>query len=350
VTELMQTPARMVEGGRLAAYGRYTTPFRENNLLDLDIFGRGGKSPRWMRALRLKNWQHYGIIHPDYYLGFVVLNAGYMSTSFCFVCDRTTRRVFEHQRKGAGGAAKVAAQTWQGETNFKARGYSIDIHNRLAAGRHEIAIRIEAKGALPSVTADLVMLEDLSKMQPLTLLSPITDHRPLYTHKAPAAVEGEIRVGGRSFTLDPARDVGLLDEHHTFFSFNTNWRWATFGGRDSQGRLIALNLNDGLVSDEEKHNENCLWVDGKLSGLGAAKFDFDPADVLAPWRIRTTDGKVDLEFSPEGERKEKVNLGLIMSDFHQPFGRFRGNVIGEDGAAHKVEDYFGVAEYHRARF
>jgi hypothetical protein len=46
----------------------------------------------------------------------------------------------------------------------------------------------------------------------------------------------------------------------------------------------------------------------------------------------------------------KVNLGVVMSDFHQPFGPFSGEMPGPGGSKVEVKDMFGLCEWHLARF
>jgi len=90
-------------------------------------------------------------------------------------------------------------------------------------------------------------------------------------------------------------------------------------------------------------------VDGKLSFVGLPEFRFNKDDVLKPWHIETEGGLCILDFEPVGERWGKVNALLIMSDFHQPYGTFRGTAIDSDGVTRDI-DYFGVTEHHLARY
>jgi hypothetical protein len=108
---------------------------------------------------------------------------------------------------------------------------------------------------------------------------------------------------------------------------------------------LGFNLQSGFNGD----GENVLWLDGRLIRLAAASFDFDPADPLAPWRIRTADGLVDLAFRPEGARREDTNLGLARSRYVQPVGTFSGIVRRSlNSPGQTVHDLLGVTEDHFA--
>ncbi len=344
--ELIETPSRFAENNRVVSYGKFAQPFRELNILDVDFRDKRGKTPRWMRDLRLKEWQHFGIIHPEYYLGFVAFDSKYMSTSFCYIFDRRQKKVFEHHKETGPWAMTVSRELWDGWTYFKQPGYNIEMHSWLEKGRHDLTVRIKAKRGLPALEADLSVLEDVNLYQPLVSVSPIAANRPLYTHKAACPVEGVVRFGDITYQLDPQRDISLMDVQKTFYPYRSWWKWATFAGRDAQGRIIALNICDNLIEDDDIYNENCLWVDGKLTPLTAAEFSFEEGNALAPWHMHTTDSKVDVELRPEGERADKINAGVLMSDFHQAFGPFSGKLIENSGAEHEVTDYFGLAEHH----
>ena len=47
-----------------------------------------------------------------------------------------------------------------------------------------------------------------------------------------------------------------------------------------------------------------------------------------------------------GERSANLNLGLIRSMFHQPFGTFQGTIRDSLDTKIKVDNLFGVTEHH----
>jgi len=347
-----ETPERMVIDGRVADYGVFKDPFHEINLLDLDLKIGDRSVPRFARNMRLKEWQHFGIVHDEYYFGMVVFDAKYMSMSFFFTFNRKSGEFFEHARTGIGTPVRVARELWHGESYFHHIGYRLDFENRLDNGLHRLSADIKARGAKPRVRADIRVLEDLDRVEPLVMVSPLGSGRVQYTHKAVCPVEGTVSVGGREITLDPLKHVGLMDIQKSYFWYNTFWNWATFGGYDEEGRLIGMNACQGLIpeTDDEQYNENCTWVDGRINLLSAARFEFEKEKLMDPWKITTTDGGLDVGFNPAGERKGKVNLGVILSDFHQPSGGFTGKMKGTGDSEVDVVDKFGVCEYHLARF
>jgi hypothetical protein len=55
-------------------------------------------------------------------------------------------------------------------------------------------------------------------------------------------------------------------------------------------------------------------------------------------------------FAPILDRAAKSDLGLIVSDQHQVFGRFSGRVVLDDGSPLVVENLIGFAEKVRNRW
>lgn len=347
--QLKETPARMVVDGQVVEYGAFRDPFREVNLLDVELEIAGRKVPRTVREMRLKEWEHFGIISEDYYFGMVIFDAKFLGNSFFYAFNRKTGEFFEHKRTSAGGPLRVARELWHGECYFRHFGYIIEFENRLDSGMHRLRAQIKGTRRKPPVEAEVFMLEDLDRYQPLVQVSPVAPNRPFYTHKSVCPVEGRVTVGGREVKLDPERDVAIMDTQKTYYPHRFFWKWATFGGRDDGGRLLGMNACQNLITDDEAWNENCTWVDGKMTLLPAARFEFDERAVLEPWRVRTTDKAMELEFLPEGERHGKMSVGVLMSDFHQPFGKFTGKMPGPGGAEFRADGLFGLCEHHLAK-
>jgi len=302
--------------------------------------------------LRLKEWQHVGIVDDEFYAGFTVFDAKFMAVSFFYVYDRVRRTVIEHQRTTLQrGTIRVPEQLLCDDGFFRQPGCPIDLHNRLREGKHDLEIRIRARRNLPAIQAEFTLHEDLSRIQPLIVVLPVNDHRrPMYTHQAVCPIEGYLRVGERQWNLATERNWALVDVQKTFYPRDAFWKWATFVGTDQNGILVAINLTQNVITNDDEWNECCAWVDGHLHLFGAVRFEYNVEAVQQPWRIITTDGRVELAFVPEGERADRIEVGRpLRSDFHQPFGQYHGCFVSDDGQRHEVNGAFGVAEHHLLR-
>ena len=66
--------------------------------------------------------------------------------------------------------------------------------------------------------------------------------------------------------------------------------------------------------------------------------------------IESDCGRVNLTFMPEGKRTEKVNVGILASNFKQMFGYYNGSIITDQGETVKLERVAGFAEDHYAKW
>lgn len=345
---IKETPERVVENGSVH-YGVFKAPFKNLNLLDAPSFKRFGPIAHLMRRLRLKEWQYFGIVTGKAFFGLAVVNANFMGLSWFYYYDRKTGRAIEHMRKASPTRVILAKDLWDSQCSFAIRDYSIRIHNNLDKGVHRIKVDISQAHDLPGVRADVKLHQDLKKVQPLITILPLESGRPFYSHKGPCAVSGMIQVGDEAFHLDQRKDLAIIDVHKSFYPYQTSWKWATFAGYDSKGQLIGVNLTHSVFKDDHVHNENAMWHGNRLSLLGAARFEI-PEEPGLPWMINTKDDRVHLRFQPQGGRKQRINLGVFLSQYVQPLGLFSGTLLDDDGVRHEVKDVFGMAEDHHTRW
>jgi len=350
VRKVLTTPEKMVEKDGAINFGTFRTPFLNANILDSPLYSSSSKVPAFWKKFRLKEWQHFGIITPTHYFGMVIFDAKFMGVSFFYAYDRIANKRFEHGAQLPGKAARVAGQVYNDSCEFKKKGYRLYFENRLKEGFHKVIIDIDGKRDLPAVKGEIKIFEDLNTIEPLVQVSPVTPFRPFYTHKVAAPAEGSIKLGAKEIVIDRKRDIALLDEQKTYYPYSSFWKWSTAAGYNEYGELLAFNLCQNMITDDEDYNENCMWVNGKIYCLKAARFKFDTKDLMHPWEMKTTDGYMDLLFTPSGERAEKISVGLIESNFHQPFGLYNGRFKDENNRMYPITNFFGLAEHHVTRY
>lgn len=341
-----ESTVAVVEGQPV--YGIRTHPFERANLLDARFPGFTG-STRWLRKLRLKEWQHFALVHPDYYLSLALVDAKYTTTSFVCAFARASGETIEHSRQAPPGIVRLPEGLGAGDCSFFRPKYLVRVKNRLDQGFHDLSVDVAATRTQPRIKADLRLSFRPEAAPPLVAVLPLASGRPFYTHKVPLAVSGRVSVGDNGFEFDPGRDLALIDVHKAYYPYRTFWNWTTFAAYDREGAVLGANLTHNVIVDDHKFNENVMWHAGRLHRLGPARFDI-PADAMTPWRVKTTDGRADLEFRPEGLRAETINLGFAKSEYEQPFGRYFGALVDDNGVTQQVDGVFGIAERHLVRW
>lgn len=302
--------------------GMFAGPVADVNLAELRPRGA-------LSRLRLKQWQHLAIVHPEIALTFAVVDVGYLKLGWVQAIDRRAGVRVEHRVQAPWLDVGIARALFDERTWLRTAGVRIQIHNHLDAGVHRVRVRA------PRLEADLTCLAEVA---PLVVNLPLGRGRSMYSHKVPLPVRGRIRWAGHEVELDPSVTTGLFDIHKAHYPHHTWWRWGTFAGTTDDGRRIAVNLTRNVVTDARFH-ENCVWVDGKPQLLPAFRWEMD----VDPWRA--VGQGIDLRFHGHGERWENLDVGLVRSRFRQRYGVWEGEVAG-----HRVKGAWGLAEDHHSRW
>jgi len=315
------------EGGW--AFGRYRRPIVEPAL------GPGS----FGRKLRVKEWHYHSIAGDDWFLGFALVQLGYVANAFVYLVDRATDEKLEYEAiSPLGRALSFAPSSVLGETSWRSgqsriqigydKGWNVELDVSLSGKRLSGEIRIEEQEAL-------------------AVVFPLAADRPAYTHKAAGMpAQANLSLSGSRVVLSNA--LATLDWTRSLARRRTRWKWASFAGKSRDGRTIGLNLSSDVYDDPEgESHENAAWIDGVTHDLAGVCFELPSDPASEPWHIRSSSSdQVDLEFRPHGARRQTLNLGLIRSDFIQPFGTFHGRLSTPEPV--RVDGAFGVVENHFA--
>ncbi len=316
--------------GRSYAYGRYRHPIADPNVR---WEGLGGK-------FRVKEWHYSALTSERWFVAFALVQLGYVANAFCYVVDREQPK--EKREYSAlsplGKALRFAPSSISGESTWQLGSDRIRVQYD-ARWQVELDLSLQGKPLRGAFTFE--------PRDSLALLFELEPGRTAYTHKAAGLpASGEFHYGGE--TIRAERALAAIDWTRSVARRETKWKWASFSGRAQDGRALGLNLSaDVYEGPGGVSQENGFWIDGRAYPLGSVRFDLPPDPRRDAWRLRS--GEVDLEFKPLGTREEHVNLGLVRSDFIQPYGIFSGRVSA-GGEKIEVKNVFGVVEDHLAKW
>lgn len=181
---------------------------------------------------------------------------------------------------------------------------------------------------------------------PLALCAPTGYQGFTYTEKNNAlAVSGQLSFAGQALDLRLAR--AGYDFSAGYMRRQTNWRWSSINTLLQQ-RPFGLNLAAGV--NETGLTENALWLDGHIQHLSPAHFQFDRYQPDSCWQISTLCGELSLQFQPLFCRQEKIQTGLLASNFRQYVGYYQGYIRLADGQQLALAQCLGLAEDHYAKW
>ncbi len=297
---------------------------------------------------RLKEWHYLCASSGRYFFACAVVKLGYACKMFAYLVDRENpqRTVETSQLHPLGMGVSFAASSIDGRTSWEDRNNHLVIEY-VQTPKPGWSVTLALQLGAEKVQGTL-HLEDA---EALALLFKLPSGNPAYTHKAAGlTVTGSLSANGVPIDLRGA--VGGIDWTRSVALRETRWQWSALQGITPQGERVGLNLS-ALVYDDASGNslENALWVDGKVYPLGGVEFVL-PADPRRQiWQVRSRQGsEVELRFTPLGSRDEQVNLGIIRSNFIQPYGTYEGTIRLPDQGIPSVcvDGMFGVVETHHS--
>lgn len=372
MSEPNPTPRQIVEPDGTVNEGWFESPFIKANLQDSPILRPVPGMPgslrkllqRGLRKLRLKQWHYTSVATEESFLAAAVFNAGYIGLGFVYVVDRKTGAVNEYgTMTPLSRGVRIASNSIDGVSSIEASGFGrITCENSSATGVRVLSIDLKAQKGHPPLSAEITLFDNGKTPEPMVVVDKLAPRRWLYTHKCYGLeAKGFIKRGERTEQVERGGALAGIDWNRGFRLYETFWNWAAATGRDSLGRPVGFTMtarkpkhgaepNAAFSTTDGDANDCALWLDGKRVKLRRVRFDYDSKHLMGPWYITDIDGLVDLTFQPAGQRIDDTNFGVVVSQFHQPYGVFSGTLRSPEGEIYKLEDVYGVTEEHYARW
>lgn len=324
---LPPAPASVATAQGEPRFGTYQGELPEVDLPRL----KGRWAPaRTTRLLKRKRWHYTFAATPEVAALFAVVDLGYSSSAFAVALDLKERRpLCDVSFLGAPGPlAEVGDKPGAGlAASFRTLGGRMSVRRGAEDERYRMEVDVSRMrtGSLQSFqwAGELLVA---GGPPALTVIAPVEgDGLVNVTQKRSGLLAfGSLEAGGRRFRLDGG--VGGMDYTQGYLARHTAWRWAFAAGRLADGTPVGLNLVEGFNEGAAEANENALWLGDALYPLPRTRFEYDPKELLDPWRLTTADGSVDLRFKPFYVHREERDLRLVVSHFAQPVGFFEGTV------------------------
>lgn len=334
-------PERLITPEGDARFGVFDIPIDEVNHRDFDLrTPMGGRASALQRRMGFNQFEFLGAMCDDIVFGVAIADVKYAGTGFAYVHEPATRVRTERSVTRPFAAGFSFVQTPEAGASTLETGPLQVAMRATSTGRHLVA---RARG----IAVDAHFVE--GDMAPMRICTRAGATGFVYARKtAGHRVEGTLDWQGRRFDLGAVGALGHHDWSAGYMRRETFWNWACLAGRTPEGRVLGLNASCGV--NETSFLESCFWVDGALHRLPPVQFRYDRRDLHRPWRVCDESGRIDLHFQPEGAHAERIDAGLVASNFTQLFGRYTGHLRTEAGDTHAVHGLPGYAEWHFARW
>lgn len=274
---------------------------------------------------RMKRWEYWGVMSPEVFIGITVSDLDYAGLHAVYVRSADG---FEARRSALVPFSKVAFPQAIGSEPVRVRAKSLAIDFEPDADGARLAV--QAQGVAASMRVNRP-----EGHEALAVVVPWSSRRFQYTVKENTLpAQGRVEAEGRNWELG-ADTWACVDHGRGSWPYSIAWNWGSGSGVAS-GRVIGIQVG-GKWTDGTGSVENAITVDGIVSYVGSQlAWEYDARDWMRPWRVHDRrSGRVDLTFTPEGVRAERINLGVLANDTHQAFGTWSGFMC--DSAYNRVD-------------
>ena len=334
--------ANLVDSKGVPQYGWIQEPITDINFSDYPLSNTmDALVAPWRKKLKFNQFHFIGLLGEEFMAGIAIVDLKLVSNCFFYVWHKDRGLMVEESAIVPFGlGTNMDTSPDEGRSKFSHLGTKSEIFQKDKTTH----VSLNSK----SVNAN-IQLKQSNDYQPLRVCSQAGYNGWVYTQKsAGLTVSGEFKIKDERFDLSAMNLLGSVDWSCGFMRRETAWNWACFSGKDNQDRIVGLNLASGV--NVTGVTENGFWLDGALHKLGPVRFNFLRHSPETPWMIESDCGRVNLTFMPEGKRTEKVNVGILASNFKQMFGYYNGSIITDQGETVKLERVAGFAEDHYAKW
>ncbi len=310
----------------------------------LDFFNKEIRGIK--KKVAYHQFNYVGITAGDYIVGFATVDLGYLYNVFAFIYQSGTGILFECDDKCPGWSKKMSFPRNPDNylTTFNAGKTSLRVEKSHERGVLNIACnfkdRLEVKGSFEY---------SIKSHEPLRVLNPSLPTRFTFTEKCSPLTTKDFKLslGGKPLTYETDKVVAVYDWSGGYLRRETNWYWTAFGAILPDNTSVGANF--AALTNETYFSENAFWINNKRSRVTRVLYDFDEQKPYEKWHVYDEAGTVDLIFTPEGERNDRMNGGpFVKMLFRQFVGAFDGFFRPEGCEKVSFKSVKGFCEIHRS--
>ena len=335
------SPHTIVDKGAFAL-GRFGTPFRRANMLDVS-HPFHYRVPRAIKDWRLKEWQAYQFGDRRWHFLASLYNAKICSFVLFIAYDRERNKRYLIRRMLPGSIFHFSESLTGSDVFYRSARTLLESACDFDTGSMQLTVVRGSRNPGHRFSGRFRFSCGAKVSSPNVVCLPLGLNRAMYSTKILMPMEGEFSIGGESHRFEGPGSMGIIDDHKGYYPYRLSYDWVSGFGADAKGRRIGFNLTDNQVRDQERYNENCLWINNKIWPLPPVKVT-RPRGHAGEWIIQDTQGMVDLVFIPELANDLRFNVGIVESDYHGPLGSFRGFISNGEGEKIQAELLYGVGE------
>lgn len=334
------TPESLVENGKYNL-GTFTSPVKNVNLFDFDVFYKF-PMPMWLKKYCLREWQAFQIGNSEYFIMAAIFNAKPIGILHFTVYDIKTNTKTRYEKEVPFWDLSIANGLYNADSTYDSDDFSLIVKNQVSEGTIKLLLNIKGDKNKPDIHAQFVGYHHDHYMQPIVVCQPFNEFRAMYSNKGLMPMDGHLTFAGEEILFNKDKAWMIIDDHKGYYPRHTKWDWLT-GASNINGNRIGFNLTHNQVIDQERFNENCLWVNEKIFLLPAVNVT-RPNGLKGKWFAKDNFGRVDVVFHPENETTIHKDYMIIKSNYDSCYGAFEGYIVDDNDEKISVSSCFGAGE------
>jgi len=341
------TPKDLVKDGK-CVFGTFEKEFETMELMQIK---HPTSAPDFLKKYKLSLWQAVEVNLEEGILLAAVSDMGIFGIAMNIFYDKRKKKVFSWSTNLKSKDTIIAPSLLNnsittGETsvchvrylnNFQDGKCHIDGHHKDEANTIEYSFDL-TRLSKPCVVS-------------IPFADPAVRCRPLYSQKDFFKAAGTITFNGETLhTTDTS--TAIVDDHRGYYPRHAHYDWiTTMGVNETHGKKkwFAFNLTRNQSVDQEKYNENLIWLKDGTSLLPPVRFTYTPPTRQfkdgAVWRVIDDHDMVDITFQVHDIYRMVTHAKPIVNiEYFIAFGELQGFVRDEDGEKYILDGMSGIGE------
>lgn len=295
---------------------------------------------------RIKEWDYYYIGNNEHGVAFTIDDNSLYGLGSVSILDfinkkyitKSSMKFFTNGKVGFPSSSDAGDITWEDKN------YYLHFVNHDKVRTIDVKVK-EYEDKKPfEAHFDLEEMMDDS----MVIATPFNKPRHFYYNEKKNCIKasGYYIFDGEKIEFSSDNTFAILDWGRGVWTYKNTWYWSGLSGK-SGDKLVGFNLGYGF-GDTSQASENMLFYDLKAYKLEDVTFEI-PQDekgnykYLEPWKIKSNDGSIDLDFTPILDRCDNTDFVILKSLQHQVFGVFNGTIKAGDVVV-KIDNIVSFAE------
>lgn len=300
-------------------------------------------------AFKIKEWDYYAVVSNEIAVAFTISDDGYIGLESVSLID--LKRAWEHTetvlKPFPMGKLGMPSSSKEGDVSYKDRRLQMEFQVR--PGRRRIKCSFKHFCDKKDLYCDIIL--EQPPMDTMVIATPWKENKKAFYYNQKIncmRAKGIVRFGGKEYQFSPETDFGTLDWGRGVWTYSNTWYWSS-GNGIVDGRPFGFNLGYGF-GDTSAASENIIFYEGKGHKLADVQFHIPRDSYLRKWKITSSDGRFEMEFSPIIDRAANLSAVIVESDQHQVFGRMSGRAVLDDKRVLEIRDLVCFAEKVHNRY